>query len=72
METKVKAFIKLPRKKRLSPFGKAFFECHQLLQIAQFEADLEGHDEPDPNEFVDNYFTCLKMVEHDQFMKGTI
>ena len=48
------------KKKELSPFGKAFFECNQLYQIAQYEADLEGQEEPDPSEFVDNYFEHLE------------
>jgi hypothetical protein len=71
MHKRVKAFIKKP-KKELSPFGKAFFECHQILEIAQFEANLEGQEEPDPSEIVDNYFENLKLDEFDQFMKGTV
>ena len=71
MHKRVKAFIKKP-KKELSPFGKAFFECHQILEIAQFEANLEGQEEPNPSEIVDNYFENLKLDEFDQFMKGTV
>ena len=58
-------------KKELSPFGKAFFECHQILQIAQFEADLEGQEEPDAGEIVDGYFANLEFNEYDN-MKGML
>ena len=58
-------------KKELSPFGKAFFECHQILQIAQFEADLEGQEEPDAGEIVDGYFENLALNQYDN-MKGML
>ena len=71
MKTKVKPIKIRQPKKELSPFGKAFFECHQILQIAQFEADLEGQEEPDAGEIVDGYFENLALNQYDN-MKGML
>ena len=57
--------------KELSPFGKAFFDCHQILQIAQFEADMEGLAKPDACEIVDGYFENLGLTQYDN-MKGML
>ena len=71
MKPQVKPIKIRQPKKELSPFGKAFFECHQILQIAQFEANLEGEEEPDPSEIVDGYFANLEFNEYDN-MKGML
>jgi hypothetical protein len=36
--------------------AKAFFECSQILEIAQYEADINGLEQPDPQVIIDNYF----------------
>ena len=69
MKPQVKPIKIRQPKKELSPFGRAFFECHQILQIAQYEADLEGKAKPDAGEIVDGYFANLEFNEYDN-MKG--
>ena len=71
MKPQVKPIKIRQPKKELSPFGKAFFECHQILQIAQFEADMEGLAEPDACEIVDGYFENLGLTQYDN-MKGML
>ena len=44
------------KQKGVSEFYKIFKECQQELDIAQFEADLEGRPKPDPIRVVDDYF----------------
>jgi len=39
-----------------SVFAKAFFECSEILRIAEYEADLNGLEQPDPQVIIDNYF----------------
>ena len=36
--------------------AKAFFECQQILEIAQYEADLNGLEQPDPQVIINEYF----------------
>tara|TARA_R110000796_G_scaffold176162_2_gene293063 strand:- start:447 stop:662 length:216 start_codon:yes stop_codon:yes gene_type:complete len=71
MKPQVKPIKIKQHKKELSPFGKAFFECHQILQIAQFEADLEGKTKPDAGDIVDGYFENLALNQYDN-MKGML
>lgn len=39
-----------------SVFGKAFLECSQELRIAEFEAHLNGLEQPDPMQIIAGYF----------------
>ena len=41
--------------------AKAFFECSEILRIAEFEADLEGIEQPDPQVIIKNYFEQEKI-----------